>query len=114
MESPLTSFSQPSFAGLLVGAMLPYAFSALTMTAVGDAAFKMMEFIIEDYERGQEEIKAGRKYKPDYQGCITISTNASLVKMIAPGALVILTPLVLGAILGPAIVEGLLAGIIVS
>jgi inorganic pyrophosphatase len=106
---------QPTqFAGLLVGAMLPYAFSALTMTAVGDAAQKMMEFIIQDYNKGQEEIKAGRKYKPDYQGCITISTNASLVKMIAPGALVILTPLVAGIFFGPAAVEGLLAGAIVS
>ena len=106
---------QPTqFAGLLVGAMLPYAFSAMTMTAVGDAAFTMMEFIIKDYNNGQEEIKAGRKYKPDYQGCITISTNASLVKMIAPGALVILTPLVAGLFFGPAAVEGLLGGAIVS
>jgi len=106
---------QPTqFAGLLVGAMLPYAFSAMTMTAVGDAAFTMMEFIIKDYNAGQEEIKAGRKYKPDYQGCITISTNASLVKMIAPGALVILTPLVTGIFFGPTAVEGLLAGAIVS
>ena len=94
--------------------MLPYAFSALTMTAVGDAAFAMMDFIIKDYEKGQEEIKKGGKYKPDYQGCITISTNASLVKMIAPGALVILTPLIAGIFFGPSAVEGLLAGAIVS
>ena len=115
IEGKSVDILQPTqFAGLLIGAMLPYAFSALTMTAVGDAAFKMMEFIIEDYEKGQAEIAAGRKYKPDYQGCITISTNASLVKMIAPGALVILTPLVAGAIFGPAAVEGLLAGAIVS
>merc|ERR1711907_744204 len=100
---------QPTqFAGLLVGAMLPYAFSALTMTAVGDAAFKMMQFIIQDYERGEALKAKGGKYKPDYQGCITISTNASLVKMIAPGALVILTPLVAGIFFGPAAVEGLL------
>lgn len=106
---------QPTqFAGLLLGAMLPYAFSALTMTAVGDAAQKMMEFIIKDYNDGQEKIKQGLKYRPDYQGCITISTNASLVKMIAPGALVILSPLVAGIFFGPAAVEGLLAGAIVS
>ena len=66
------------------------------------------------FEKGQEEIKAGRKYKPDYQGCITISTNASLVKMIAPGILVIGTPLVAGIFFGPTAVEGLLAGSIVS
>merc|ERR1712176_1012344 len=83
IEGKSVDILQPTqFSGLLVGVMLPYAFSALTMTAVGDAAFQMMEFIIEDYEKGQEEIRQGRKYKPDYQGCITISTNASLVKMI--------------------------------
>merc|ERR1719243_552617 len=115
VEGKSVDILQPTqFAGLLVGAMLPYAFSALTMTAVGDAAYAMMDFIIKDYEKGQEEIKAGRKYKPDYQGCISISTNASLVKMIAPGALVILTPLVAGIFFGPAAVEGLLAGAIVS
>merc|ERR1712185_842889 len=59
-------------------------------------------------------IKKGGKYKPNYQGCIAISTNASLVKMIAPGALVILSPLVAGIFFGPAAVEGLLAGAIVS
>merc|ERR1719198_1183892 len=73
-----------------------------------------MEFIIKDYRAGEETVRQGGKYKPDYQGCITISTNASLVKMIAPGALVILTPLVAGALFGPAAVEGLLAGAIVS
>merc|ERR1719197_772358 len=73
-----------------------------------------MDFIIKDYEAGQAEIAKGGKYRPDYQGCITISTNASLVKMIAPGALVILTPLVAGIFFGPAAVEGLLAGAIVS
>jgi inorganic pyrophosphatase len=115
IEGKSVDILQPTqFAGLLVGAMLPYAFSALTMTAVGDAAFKMMEFIIEDYTAGQAEIAKGGKYRPNYQGCITISTNASLVKMIAPGALVILSPLVAGIFFGPAAVEGLLAGSIVS
>merc|ERR1719213_282915 len=74
----------------------------------------MMQFIIDDYNNGQESIAAGGKYKPDYQGCITISTNASLVKMIAPGALVILSSLLAGIFFGPAAVEGLLAGAIVS
>merc|ERR1719198_1588858 len=73
-----------------------------------------MEFIIKDYRAGEETVRQGGKYKPDYQGCITISTNASLVKMIAPGALVILSPLLAGILWGPAAVEGLLAGAIVS
>merc|ERR1712167_20968 len=83
-------------------------------TAVGDAAEDMMNFIIKDFEAGQEEVKAGREYHPDYQGAIAISTRASLKYMIAPGALVIVSPIVLGIFFGPAAVEGLLAGAIVS
>jgi Na+/H+-translocating membrane pyrophosphatase len=94
--------------------MLPYAFSALTMKAVGDAADQMMKFIIQDYERGQEEIKAGKKYNPDYDGCIKISTDASLAKMVVPGILVLGSPLLAGFLFGPDAVAGLLAGIIVS
>lgn len=94
--------------------MLPYAFSALTMKAVGDAAFEMMEFIIKDYNRGQEDIKAGGTYNPDYDGCIKISTTSSLKMMVLPGALVILSPLVAGFFFGPGAVAGLLAGATVS
>jgi H(+)-translocating pyrophosphatase len=114
------------FAGLLVGAMLPYAFSALTMQAVGDAAADMMSFIIEDY-RAREEHKAEQaqlkaanpdhvveKKEPDYDGCIRISTEASLRKMVAPGALVLGAPLAAGFLFGPPAVAGLLAGAIVS
>merc|ERR1719361_841448 len=102
------------FAGLLVGAMLPYAFSAMTMKAVGDAAFDMMNFIIKDYKAGEEAQAAGGKYDPDYDGCIKISTDASLKKMIAPGALVLGSPLLAGFLFGPDAVAGLLAGAIVS
>jgi inorganic pyrophosphatase len=106
---------QPTqYCGLLVGAMLPYAFSAMTMKAVGDAAFEMMEFIIKDYNEGQEEIKRGGIYKPKYEGCIQISTNASLKMMIAPGALVLGAPLLAGFFFGPGAVAGLLAGATVS
>jgi H(+)-translocating pyrophosphatase len=106
---------QPTqFCGLLVGAMLPYAFSAMTMQAVGDAAQEMIKFIIKDYTRGEKEKKAGKEYFPDYDGCIKISTEASLKKMIAPGALVLGSPLLAGFIFGPRAVAGLLAGAIVS
>ena len=63
---------------------------------------------------GKAKAKRGEKHEPDYQGAIKISTDASLTKMIAPGALVILSPLVAGFLFGPSAVEGLLAGIIVS
>merc|ERR1712167_549562 len=104
------------FAGLLVGAMLPYAFSAMTMKAVGDAAFEMMDFIVEDYGRGQKLLKEGKwhEYTPDYDGCIKISTDASLKKMVAPGALVLGCPIMAGFLFGPAAVAGMLAGAIVS
>ena len=115
VEGKAVDILQPTqFAGLLVGAMLPYAFSALTMTAVGDAAETMMRHIIKDYNKGVAAKAANEPYTPDYQGCIEISTNASLKKMVAPGALVILSPLVAGLFFGPAAVEGLLAGAIVS
>jgi inorganic pyrophosphatase len=102
------------FAGLLIGAMLPYWFTAMTMKAVGDAAYDMMDFIIKDYNEGLEKRKKGEKYEPDYEGCIKISTQASLRKMVAPGCLVIGTPILAGFIFGPNATAGVLAGNIVS
>jgi inorganic pyrophosphatase len=97
-----------------MGSMLPYAFSAMTMKAVGDAAIVMMEFIKVDYFKGQDEIAKGGKYDPDYDACIKISTDASLKKMVAPGALVLGAPLLAGFVFGEDAVAGLLAGAIVS
>merc|ERR1719453_1264313 len=85
IEETTVDILQPTqYCGLLVGAMLPYAFSAMTMKAVGDAAYDMMDFIIKDYEAGKETVKNGGKYNPDYDGCIKISTKSSLRMMIAP------------------------------
>ena len=93
--------------------MLPYAFSALTMEAVGEAAQEMIVEIKRQFaETGGEGFSENRL--PEYDKCIAISTTASLKKMIAPGLLVILTPLVFGFLLGPEIVSGILAGAIVS
>ena len=94
--------------------MLPYAFSAFTMKAVGDAAIEMMNFIIKDYEAGDKKREAGEEHTPDYDGCIAISTQASLRMMIAPGALVLGSPLLAGFLFGPMAVAGLLAGSITS
>lgn len=100
--------------------MLPYWFSALTMTAVGNAAESMMFQIMQDMKdvaekRAAEEDPVEReKIKPDYMECIKVSTEASLMYMIAPGLLVILTPILAGVFFGYRAVEGLLAGIIVS
>lgn len=107
----LNVLSAVEFASLLLGAMLPYAFSALTMQAVGDAANDMIKEISSQFADGK--ILAGEK-KPDYDSCIAISTKASLRMMIVPGLLVICSPLILGAAFGPKAVGGLLAGCIVS
>jgi Na+/H+-translocating membrane pyrophosphatase len=102
------------FAGLLVGACDPYFFTALTMKAVGDAAYDMMDFIVKDFKAGEEKKREGGVYEPDYDGCIKISTEASLKKMIAPGALVIGAPIIAGFVFGPHATAGVLAGNIVS
>lgn len=91
--------------------MLPYAFSALTMAAVGEAASEMIQEIKRQFMR--EDIKNG-KGEPDYDSCIAISTNASLKKMIAPGLLVIGCPFFGGLFFGTNAVSGMLAGTIVS
>jgi len=115
VEGKVVDILQPvQFGGLLMGAMLPYAFSALTMKAVGSAAQDMIDFIVMDYKRGEECVANGEEYKPDYDGCISISTEASLRKMVAPGALVLGSPLLAGFLFGPAAVAGLLAGSITS
>lgn len=84
-----------TFAGLLVGAMLPYWFSAMTMTAVGDAAQEMIAEI-----KRQKEERIDQGLGPDHEKCIGISTEASLKKMVAPGILVIASPLLSGALFG--------------
>lgn len=99
------------FAGLLLGAMIPYWFSAMTMRAVGIAAQDMIAEIKRQFE--DEDIKNGNK-EPDYEACISISTKASLKYMIAPGVLVLGTPFIVGTLFGPTAVSGLLAGALVS
>ncbi|KAJ3669642.1 hypothetical protein LUZ60_011592 [Juncus effusus] len=100
------------FIGLIVGAMLPYWFSALTMKSVGSAALKMVEEVRRQFNEipGLMEGNA----KPDYATCVKISTDASLKKMIAPGALVMLSPLIAGTFFGVETLSGLLAGALVS
>merc|ERR1711976_756211 len=81
-----------TFTGLLLGAMIPFAFSAMTMTSVGYAAQDM----VEECRKQFAEMKANEKAEPNYQRCIVISTEASLKEMIPPGLLVMLSPLICG------------------
>ena len=100
---------QPTvFAGLIVGAMIPYAFSAMTMSAVGDAAQEMIAEIKSQF------IKMKEGEAPDSSKCVAISTKASLEHMFAPGALVIVAPCAVGILFSKNALNGLLAGIIVS
>jgi len=97
------------FTGLLFGAMMPYAFAAWTMKSVGMAANDMVKECMEQFPK----IISGEA-QPDYQRCILISTEASLREMLAPGALVILSPLVAGFYFGKNATAGLLSGAMVS
>merc|ERR1712086_865416 len=99
------------FTGLLFGAMMPYAFAAWTMKSVGTAATAML---IECLEQFKGIMHPTNPVAPDYEKCIRISTEASLREMLAPGALVILSPLVAGLGFGKNACAGLLSGALVS
>ncbi|KAJ7513667.1 hypothetical protein O6H91_23G010100 [Diphasiastrum complanatum] len=100
------------FVGLIVGAMLPYWFSAMTMKSVGKAALAMVEEVRRQFNTIPGLMEG--TVKPDYKKCVQISTDASLREMIPPGALVMLTPLIVGTLFGPSTLAGLLAGALVS
>lgn len=102
------------FAFLLVGAMLPFWFSALTMKSVGDAAAEMVEEVIRQFKENPELLNEDCTIRPDYEKCIAISTTASLREMVAPGALVMLAPLVAGTFFGVYAVYGMLTGALLS
>merc|ERR1719220_991559 len=97
------------FTGLLLGAMMPYAFAAWTMKSVGKAADDMVRECLSQFPKIINE-----NMPPDYEKCIKISTEASLREMIAPAALVILSPLVAGLGFGKNACAGLLSGALVS
>ncbi len=101
-------------AGLFLGGMLPFLFSALTMQAVGRAASQMIEEVRRQF-REIPGILEG-KGRPDYSRCVAISTKAALKEMILPGLLAIIAPLLIGLIpfLGAEALGGLLAGSLVS
>ena len=99
-------------AGLFVGAMIPFIFSSLAITAVGQAAMAMVEEVRRQF-REIPGIMEGTG-KPEYEKCVAISTNASLKKMMLPGAITIISPILVGFIFGPEVLGGFLAGATVS
>lgn len=99
-------------ASLFVGAMIPFIFSSLAIRAVGEAAMSMVEEVRRQF-RTIPGIMEGTG-KPEYDKCVAISTEASLKKMRLPGAITILSPLVIGFLVGPEALGGFLAGATVS
>ncbi len=106
LQNPLT------LSGLFIGAMIPFFFSALTMEAVGKAAMDM----VQEVRRQFKEIPGimDGSGKPDYQSCVAISTTGALKQMIMPTVLALVTPLLVGFLLGPSALIMLLASALVS
>ena len=97
--------------GLLIGAMLPYWFSAMTMKSVGIAAMDMVEEIRRQFQ--DPKVAEGTK-EPDYNACVQIATQASLRQMVPPSMLVIFSPIVIGILFGKFTLAGMLPGAVVS
>ncbi|MDR6563965.1 MULTISPECIES: sodium-translocating pyrophosphatase [unclassified Arcicella] len=99
-------------AGLFIGGMIPFIFSALCISAVGKAAMEM----VNEVRRQFREIPGIMEYKaePEYEKCVAISTEASIKQMILPGAIALITPVLIGFTMGPEVLGGLLAGVTVS
>lgn len=107
------NLAQPTVVvGLLIGGMLPFIFSALTMDSVGKAAYDMIEEVRRQFKADPKIMKGTSK--PDYAKCVDISTAAALKEMVVPGLLAILTPIAIGVTLGYQGLSGLLAGSLVT
>ena len=98
--------------GLLLGGMLPFIFTALTMESVSKAAYSMIEEVRRQF-RTIPGILEGTG-KPDYKSCVAISTTAALKEMLVPGVMAVLAPLAVGVLLGVEALGGLLAGSLVT
>ena len=105
-------YKAPVLAGLFVGGMIPFVFSALCIQAVGKAAMDM----VQEVRRQFREIPGIMEYKakPEYEKCVAISTKASIREMMLPGAIALITPVIVGFVFGPEVLGGLLAGVTVS
>jgi inorganic pyrophosphatase len=98
-----------TFAGVLLGGVMAFVFSAMTMKSVGVAAQQMVQEVMLQFP----DIAAGRK-NPDYSRCVAISTAASVREMILPGLMVLAAPIVVGFTLGKSATAGLLIGGLVT
>jgi len=99
-------------ASLFVGGMIPFIFSSLAIRAVGQAAMAMVEEVRRQFKTIPGIMEGTGK--PEYEKCVAISTQASIKRMMLPGAITIISPLVIGFVLGPEALGGFLAGATVS
>ena len=105
-------YKAPVLAALFVGGMIPFIFSSLAIRAVGEAAMAMVEEVRRQF-RTIPGIMEGTG-KPEYDKCVAISTEASLKKMMLPGAITIISPILIGFTMGAEALGGFLAGATVS
>ena len=112
---PVIDVTDPKvMAGLLVGSMMPFLFSAFAMNAVGQAAFSMVEEVRRQFKSIPGLLEGKEGVKPDYARCVDISTAAAIKKMTVPALLGILTPVGVGFVFGKEMLGGLLAGVTAS
>ncbi len=98
--------------GILIGGTIPFLVASITMTAVGDAAFAMIEEIRRQF-REIPGLLTGTG-KPDTARCVDIAATAALKKMILPGTIAVASPVVVGFLLGPVVLGGMLGGALIS
>jgi vacuolar-type H(+)-translocating pyrophosphatase len=112
LQNAINIYKADVLSGLFVGAMIPFIFSSLAIRAVGEAAMAMVEEVRRQF-RTIPGIMEGTG-KPEYDKCVAISTQASIRKMMLPGAITIISPILVGFIFGPEVLGGFLAGATVS
>ena len=112
VELPVIDVTDPKvMAGLLVGSMMPFLFSSFAMTAVGKAAFAMVEEVRRQFKTIPGLLEGKEGVRADYARCVDISTAAAIKKMTVPALLGILSPVVIGFVFGKEMLGGLLAGV---
>jgi len=104
--------SVPVLVGILLGAVIPYLFSSMAMSAVGRAAYKMIEEVRRQFRERPGILTEDET--PDYKRCVDISTQAALKEMLLPGIVSIVTPIIVGFTGGPGMLIGLLTGVTAS